>query len=83
MRETAGVIRVQVRQQHLPHIGRPYAQLVELCADLILRLNTEVHRHAEVWMPAWKISGRMYPRRLSGVHHDDAFLVLDGPREDR
>jgi hypothetical protein len=81
--QAAGVVGVQVRHDHLAHIGWREAERLDPWADLLRRGHLLPDPEAEVEVPRREVAGVHRPRGLAGVDDDEAVGVLDQPREDR
>jgi hypothetical protein len=81
--QAAGVVGVQVRHDHLAHVGWREAERLDPWADLLRRGHLLADPEAEVEVPGREVAALHRLRGLAGIDEDEAVGVLDQPREDR
>ena len=81
--QAAGVVGVQMRHHHLADVTGLDPELLELRADLLLRLDEFTNRETEDRMPTREIARLRSAGAFARVDHDHALGMLDREGVDR
>jgi hypothetical protein len=83
VKQSAGVIGVEMREDDRLHIAGADPERAQPRTKLLFGMHGEVHRATEERIPAWVIAAFVDARGLAGVDEDESFVMFDEPDMDR